>query len=113
MARNITCPACSRKVSLNALGALDINNEPVMEFHLCGDRRQCSGSFKSVAAMVSVPDRDCPACGTRDKNWSAKHKPEAEVLLRRLARNQMVGSAHPNRGHILYTHNCNAHGDTR
>ena len=104
----VTCPACNRTVGLNALGAQNLKNQRVMEWHLGGDAKEWPGSSHSVEAMLRrVPNRDCPSCGRRDGNWTAEQKPEVEVRLNRLAINQMVGSAHPDSGHILYTHNCN------
>ena len=106
MADNVTCPACNRDVCLEPLGATNLNGGRVMQWHYGVGERECWGSFKAIASLIPVPIRDCPSCGKRDENWVAEHKPEVEVRLSRLARNQMVGSAHPNHGHILFTHNC-------
>lgn len=50
----------------------------------------------------------CPSCVAEDDKWEKENRPEVEVELDTLQRNQRVGSAHPLRGHILYTHQCAA-----
>jgi endogenous inhibitor of DNA gyrase (YacG/DUF329 family) len=68
----VTCPACNRSVSLDPLGAMNLQNQKVMEWHLGGDAKECLGSSESVEAMLRrVPNRACPSCGRRDGNWAA------------------------------------------
>ncbi len=75
MARSmVTCPACNRRVSLDPLGATNLKSERVMEWHLLGGRKECSGSFKSVEDMLPIPYWDCPACGKRDENWTSEKR---------------------------------------
>jgi hypothetical protein len=58
------------------------------------------------ARMRGLSTQTCLKCGARDGEWSAEAKPDVEVLLSKLALNQLVGAGQDGHGHTLYTHHC-------
>ena len=53
----VECPLCKRLVSLDKLGACDLNGERVMEWHLCTTKphhKECAGSHKSVKRLTGI-----------------------------------------------------------
>jgi hypothetical protein len=75
MSQKVTCPFCKRFIPLDALGATDVEGEPVMQWHLVDKNfahlGQCDGSNRSISeAMRKLPPG--PARANAGRHWVSR-----------------------------------------